>query len=137
MNAAPRPIPVRSPLRFPLRFWARLFGGAAMLALAGCAAQPQPVARSAPTATRRPPLQFAPGVTGEEPPPANAAQLVNDPSAPADTPLCGAAAREDMAVAARINPAPLASGNSCVMSACFEPLTGTYIGADGNRHICR
>ncbi|ACI52596.1 conserved hypothetical protein [Gluconacetobacter diazotrophicus PA1 5] len=107
-----------------------------VLCLMGCAAQPvPPTARTAPA--RRPPLQFAPGTVVETPPPANEAQLVNDPSAPADTPLCGAAAREGLAMAARVNPAPLASGNACTANACFDPLTGTYIGADGNRHVCR
>ncbi|MBB2202539.1 BA14K family protein [Gluconacetobacter tumulisoli] len=125
MNDCPRP-PV-----------ARLAVAVMMLSgLAACA--PQPVARPAAQAVpRRPPLQFAPGTVVEAPPPANEAQLVNDPSAPLNTPLCGAAARAAVATGARVNPAPLASGNSCVANACFDPLTGTYIGADGNRHVCR
>ncbi|GBQ29582.1 BA14K family protein [Gluconacetobacter sacchari] len=102
--------------------------------LAGCATPPAP---AAPRPVRRPPMQFAPGTAVEAPPPANEAQLVNDPSAPLDTPLCGVAARAAQAMAARVNPAPLASGNACVANACFDPLTGTYIGADGERHVCR
>ncbi|GBQ89481.1 hypothetical protein AA13595_2654 [Gluconacetobacter johannae DSM 13595] len=117
---------------------ARLAVAAMMLSgLAACAPQPatRPVAQA--PAARRPPLQFAPGTVVEAPPPANEAQLVNDPSAPLNTPLCGAAAREAVAAGARLNPAPLTSGNSCVAGACFDPLTGTYIGADGHRHVCR
>ena len=105
-----------------------------LVLLAGCA---QPPARVASQPVRHPPLQFAPGTVTEAPPPANEAQLVNEPSAPLDTPLCGAAAHATQAMAARVNPAPLASGNACVANACFDPLTGTYIGADGERHICR
>ncbi|MBB2167043.1 hypothetical protein HLH36_01510 [Gluconacetobacter aggeris] len=106
----------------------------AMALLAGCAKPPAPVA---PKPVRHPPLQFAPGTAVEAPPPANEAQLVNDPSAPLDTPLCGAAAHTTQGMAARLNPAPLVSGNACTANACFDPLTGTYIGADGERHICR
>lgn len=105
-----------------------------MALLAGCAKPPAPVA---PKPARRPSLQFAPGTAVEAPPPANEAQLVNDPSAPLDTPLCGAAAHTTQGMAARLNPAPLVSGNVCTANACFDPLTGTYIGADGERHICR
>ncbi|MGG6429913.1 hypothetical protein ACQ5TV_08040 [Acetobacter ghanensis] len=95
--------------------------------LAGCASQP----------ARIPPQSFAPGLSGETPPPANESLLVNDPSAPADTPLCGAAAREAMAMAVQNYPQPLASGNSCTRSACFNTQTGTYIAADGTQRVCR
>jgi BA14K-like protein len=134
MNDRPRPVIPRRPgagtgPSVPIMV-------AALSLLAGCA-QPTPPVRSGAAPGRRPPLQFAPGTVVETPPPADEAQLVNDPSAPTGTPLCGAAAQEAMAMAAKVNPAPLASGNSCVASACFDPLTGTYIGADGQRHICR
>lgn len=105
-----------------------------LVVLAGCATPSAPVATGP---VRRPPLQFAPGTVVESAPPANEGELVNDPSAPLDTPLCGVAAHTGQAMAARVNPAPLASGNACVANACFDPLTGTYIGADGERHICR
>ena len=77
------------------------------------------------------------------PPPAVAATgtaepvLVNDPSAPADTPLCGHAAREANAIGATIHPDITPLRSSCAANACFDPQTGTYIGADGNRHVCR
>ncbi|MCW4583291.1 BA14K family protein [Gluconacetobacter entanii] len=78
------------------------------------------------------------------PPPAAAAAtgtaepvLVNDPSAPADTPLCGHAAREANAIGATIHPDITPERSSCAANACFDPQTGTYIGADGNRHVCR
>lgn len=77
------------------------------------------------------------------PPPAVAATgaaepvLVNDPSAPADTPLCGHAAREANAIGATIHPDITPARSSCAANACFDPQTGTYIGADGNRHVCR
>lgn len=98
--------------------------------LAGCASQPRPQPRI-------PPQSFAPGLSAEAPPPANESQLVNDPSAPANTPLCGAAAREAMAMAVQNYPQPLASGNSCTRSACFNTQTGTYIAADGTQRVCR
>ncbi|WP_165837852.1 BA14K family protein [Novacetimonas cocois] len=63
--------------------------------------------------------------------------LVNDPSAPADTPLCGHAAREANAIGASIHPDITSLRSSCAANACFDPQTGTYIGADGNRHVCR
>lgn len=95
--------------------------------LGGCASQP----------TRIPPQSFAPGVSGESPPPANESLLVNDPSAPANTPLCGAAAREAVAMAVQNYPQPLAVGGSCVRNACFNTQTGTYIAADGTQRVCR
>ncbi|MFT8419104.1 MAG: hypothetical protein ABF636_09810, partial [Acetobacter sp.] len=54
----------------------KVLGSGLMLGLlAGCASQP----------TRIPPQSFAPGLSAEAPPPANESQLVNDPSAPANT----------------------------------------------------
>ena len=108
---------------------------AAALLLAGCAAQPAPRAGTA-TSGRIPPQDFAPGVTGEETTPAGVV-LTNDPSAPADTPLCGHAAREANALGATVHPdiTPLAS--SCAANACFDAQTGTYIADDGSRRVCR
>jgi|GEM_PF-805832 len=103
--------------------------------LAGCADQP-PVQPPKPVA-KIPPQDFAPGTQIEAPPPADEAQLTNDPSAPADTPLCGAAAREANQIAAANYPQPALSGNACVLNACYDAQTATYIGADGNRHVCR
>lgn len=95
--------------------------------LAGCASQP----------TRIPPQSFAPGLSAPIPPPANESQLVNDPSAPTNTPLCGAAAREAIAMAVQNYPQPLAVGGSCVRNACYNTQTGTYIAADGTQRVCR
>ncbi|WP_373318213.1 hypothetical protein [Ameyamaea chiangmaiensis] len=119
---------------------ARALASAAVLvvcaALAGCADQ-TPQATASQPATHIPPQDFAPGTVVEGPPPANEAQLTNDPSAPANTPLCGTAAREANQIAAANYPEPGRSGNACVLSACYDAQTATYIGADGNRHICR
>jgi len=107
-----------------------------LLSLAACADQPEDAPAAKPVA-KIPPQDFAPGTQVEAPPPANEAQLTNDPSAPTDTPLCGSAAREANAIAAANYPQPAMSGNACVMSACYDAQTATYIGADGNRHVCR
>ncbi|PYD60687.1 hypothetical protein CFR73_06110 [Novacetimonas maltaceti] len=101
---------------------AALLGGMAS-GLSACA----PHHRAAPVASH-PPV----AATG-----AAAPVLVNDPSAPADTPLCGHAAREANAIGATIHPDITPERSSCAANACFDPQTGTYIGADGNRHVCR
>ena len=62
---------------------------------------------------------------------------LNDPSAPLDTPLCGRAQREEIATAVAISPDVMAGAGSCAATACFDPLTDTYIGADGARHVCQ
>lgn len=62
---------------------------------------------------------------------------VMDPSAPLNTPLCGTAARENMAMGVQNYPQPLSSGNSCVQNACFDTQTGTYIASDGTKRVCR
>lgn len=62
---------------------------------------------------------------------------MNDPSAPLDTPLCGRAARETIAVGAAISPGVIPAAGACAETACFDPLTDTYIGADGWRHVCQ
>lgn len=112
-------------MSIPVRF--KVLGSGLMLGLlAGCASQP----------TRIPPQSFAPGLSGESSP-ANESQLANDPSAPTNTPLCGTAAREAMAMAVQNYPQPLAVGGSCVRNACFNTQTGTYIAADGTQRVCR
>lgn len=103
--------------------------------LAGCAEPnaPRPVAQGP---VRQPPQDFAPGMTTETPP-ANEAQLANDPSAPTNTPLCGAVQQETNRMGGRVFPDGLASGSSCPQNACFNPLTGTYISATGASSVCR
>ena len=75
----------------------------------------------------------APGTAGENPEQARE----NDPSAPLDTPLCGRAEREAIATDAAISPAVMGGAGSCAATACFDPLTDTYLGADGARHVCQ
>nr|WP_239019467.1 BA14K family protein [Novacetimonas pomaceti] len=107
--------------------WRGLTGMLARVAsvglLSACAAHHHPPAPATPP--------VAAAVTPSEP------VLVNDPSAPADTPLCGHAAREANAIGASIHPDITPLRSSCAANACFDPQTGTYIGADGNRHVCR
>lgn len=111
----------------------------ATVALAGCADEPQPKPTPVAQAPRPkiPPQDFAPGLAAPEPPPANGAQLTNDPSAPLDTPLCGSALREAAQAGSAIYDSALVSGSACTRNACFEPLTGTFIAADGSRSVCR
>ncbi|WP_243429608.1 hypothetical protein [Acetobacter sacchari] len=110
--------------------------------LSGCAdteSASQPAADAQPPAEapkRIPPQDFPPGTVAEIPPP-EGTKLVNDPSAPNNTPLCGAAAQEANATGASIYPQPLSSGDSCVQNACFDPATLTYIASDGTRRVCR
>lgn len=85
-----------------------------------------------PPGTVAPPPAPAPGdATAAE------AERVNDPSAPLDTPLCGRAARETIAAGAAISPAVIPGAGACAATACFDPLTDTYIGADGAHHVCQ
>ncbi len=65
------------------------------------------------------------------------AARVNDPSAPLETPLCGRAARDTIAAGAAVSPAVIPGAGACDQTACFDPLTDTYIGADGWRHVCQ
>ncbi|GBQ16355.1 hypothetical protein AA16663_2370 [Komagataeibacter rhaeticus DSM 16663] len=115
--------------------------GAAVL-LAGCAAQParqrpdSVIAAQATTPGRIPPQDFAPGMTGEETAPSGVV-LTNDPSAPADTPLCGHAAREANALGATVHPDMTPAASPCAANACLDPQTGTYIADDGSRRVCR
>ncbi|AQU87782.1 hypothetical protein B0W47_10170 [Komagataeibacter nataicola] len=98
---------------------------------------PRTAARPAATPGRIPPQDFAPGLTGEESAPPASATLTNDPSAPADTPLCGHAAREANAMSATIHPEVTPTASTCAANACFDAQTGTYIAADGSRRVCR
>lgn len=113
-----------------IRFMSRVFGCVGVAMLAGCAATPHVPAH------KIPPQSFAPGMVSDTPA-ANESQLVNDPSAALDTPLCGTAAREAQATAVQNYPQPLSVGNSCTQNACFNPQTGTYIAADGTPRVCR
>ncbi|NHO33862.1 hypothetical protein [Acetobacter fallax] len=117
----------------PVAFTLAALSGAA--GLSGCADQNTAATASVPPA-RIPPQQFAPGTVTETAPPENVT-LVNDPSAPASTPLCGTAAREANAMAAAMYPQPLSSGNACTQNACFDPATQTYIASDNTRRVCR
>ena len=67
----------------------------------------------------------------------DSATLSNDPSASVDTPLCGRQARDANAIADTLLPSRLAASGACAGFACYDPLTATYIGADGFRHVCR
>ena len=120
----------------------------AMLALGGCEADTATTtATSTPAPPRIPIQQFLP----EQPPPPGTADTAtgagadqapvqareNDPSAPLDTPLCGSAARETIAMDTAISPDVMASAGSCAATACYDPLTDTYLGADGAHHVCQ
>jgi hypothetical protein len=79
-----------------------------------------------------------------QPPPAQPATAIassttlgNDPSAPADTPLCGIAGRERAAFSQSLLPRQVAESGQCSSYACYDAATATYIGADGYRHVCR
>lgn len=109
----------------------------ALSSLAACSEAPAPQPGQAQTHARIPPQDFAPGMTGEMPLPANEAQLTNDPSAPVNTPLCGAVQRETNRMGGQVFSDGLASGSSCPQNACFNPLTGTYIAATGAPSVCR
>ena len=119
------------------------------LALVGCEADSTTTtaATSAPAHPRVPIQQFlpeqapspetatsaTPGSTDQVPEQARE----NDPSAPLDTPLCGRAAREEIAIDTAISPAVMAAAGSCAATACYDPLTDTYLGADGAHHVCQ
>ncbi|MBB3172329.1 hypothetical protein FHR90_000135 [Endobacter medicaginis] len=116
-----------------------------MLLLAGCA-DDTPTAPQALTPTTTPPKAAFnwndPNATPAVPPPAvqtgpHGEQLSDDPSAPANTPLCGTQAREINAIGSAIDPEAAGAAGVCATYACYDPLTATYIGADGARHVCR
>ena len=123
---------------------------AVLLLASGCAAEPpapagEGVTASVPVGPGSPPVEPASppdeattapaGTAGATD--ASAATATNDPSAPLDTPLCGRAARERNQAAAAIASDVMSGGGACVQTACFDPLTDTFIGADGYRHVCQ
>lgn len=124
-----------------------------LLTLGACADAPATTtaASTPPPHPRIPIQQFLPDNTpppGTAPVPAVSATTdagatppelarVNDPSAPLDTPLCGRAARETIAAGAALLPGVIPAAGACAETACFDPLTDTYIGADGWRHVCQ
>lgn len=63
--------------------------------------------------------------------------LLNDPSAPSNTPLCGFAAQENNALSRQLMARQYAEAGQCSAYACYDAATATYIGADGYRHVCR
>lgn len=111
--------------------------GALALMLSGCT-QPQKASQIVPqTFGPTPPTQAAQTMAPVSSSDTGKASKLNDPSAPHDTPLCGTAAREAMAMAVQNYPQPLTSGNSCTQNACYNTQTGTYIAADGTQRVCR
>lgn len=116
-------------------FWIAATG----LAVAGCEdAPPAPPASPAPVAEAPAQPAAAPaGIVLTPQPGASGVALTNDPSAPADTPLCGMAAREADAIAQGLLPRQYATAGICSGFACYDPATATYLGADGYRHVCR
>lgn len=117
-------------------FWLSLV---ALPLLAACAQPPTAPARPEgppTTQVKIPPQDFAPGLA-EEPSEDGKKKLLNDPSAPLNTPLCGKALQEQAKAGAALYPQSLASTSSCPRNACFQPLTGTYIAASGAQSVCR
>jgi hypothetical protein len=113
---------------------------AAVVAAAGCGiaagcADETPPAAPAPVATAAPAAPAHGGIVLN--PTGSAAPLSNDPSAPADTPLCGTAAREANGIGQAVLSHQYAQAGICSSFACYDPATATYIGADGYRHVCR
>ena len=125
---------------------------ASLLLASGCAAEPSPTTADSVTASAAAPTALpaaateptagptvAPVAGAESGSTAEGIGMVpsNDPSAPLDTPLCGRAAREQNQAAATIASDVVSGGGACVQTACFDPLTDTFIGADGYRHVCQ
>ena len=109
----------------------------ALLALARCAA---PAPQAGPVAARAPLPASAPGAFSPPTVPLDEHGkpiLFNDPSAPPDTPLCGREAQEVNAIGDALQGSRVAASGICAAFACYDPLTATYIGADGYRHVCR
>lgn len=107
-----------------------------LMVLAACAEQPPSASVPGRTASRIPPQTFAPGLDVETAP-ANEAKLINDPSAPVDTPLCGSALKEEALAGSAVYGDAVATNSTCARNACFQPLTGTFIAASGARSVCR
>ena len=107
-----------------------------LLALSRCAETPHPtaVAVHAPAAIAAPAARTAgPGSLDARGTPIP----FNDPPAPPDTPLCGNQARETDAIGASLLAPRMAATGICASFTCYDPLTATYFGADGYRHVCR
>ena len=108
----------------------------ALLTVSGCAEVPRhavsPVPAHAVTAT-----PSAPPVAPETLDANGKPILFNDPPAPPDTPVCGRQAREADAIGASLLAPRLSATGICASFTCYDPLTATYIGADGYRHVCR
>lgn len=114
--------------------------------LTGCEA-PEGVTRPAPASPTAPALVVqgtpSPAVATPGPPAPRQAEanagpvLFNDPPASPDTPLCGKQAREINAIGAVLQGSRVETSGICARFACYDPLTATYIGADGYRHVCR
>ena len=120
-SAAPRSGSRASRASRPRRRVARLLL-LGLLGLGRC--EPPPPPPAVPRATA--------GVLAEGKPP-----LLNDPSAAPNTPLCGQQARERNAIGAALQAPQLAASGVCAGFACYDPLTATYLGADGYEHVCR
>jgi hypothetical protein len=121
---------------------------ASVVGLAGCAepaAAPAPVgigvARPAATAPTTPPgTTSGTTVPGQEAASLDGSGkpvLFNDPPAPPDTALCGRQAREANTIGVTLQGSRVAASGICASFACYDPLTATYVGADGYRHVCR
>lgn len=106
-------------------------GGAPMLA--GCDETPAPAPAPVVAAAPAP----ASGIVLHPQPAGPGGPFGNDPSAPAGTPLCGMAARENDAIAQSLLSRQYAEAGICSSYACYDAATATYIGADGYRHVCR
>ncbi|WP_428394708.1 hypothetical protein [Lichenicoccus sp.] len=106
-----------------------------LLALSRCAEAPHPavIAVRAPATVAPVARLVVPGALD-----ANGKPIpFNDPPAPPDTPLCGRQARETNAIGASLLAPRLAATGICASFTCYDPLTATYLGADGDRHVCR
>lgn len=118
--------------------WPVLCLGLAGILLAGCEDTPAP----APTAAETPAKPVTPPaasgiVLTPQPEGGSGAALVNDPSAPADSPVCGPAAREAASIGQTLLSRQAATAGICSSFTCYDPATATYLGADGYRHVCR
>ena len=103
-----------------------------------------PAARLSAQPPAQVPAQMPPGASRAQPLPDGTAAgqdakpvPFNDPPAAPDTPLCGRQAQESNAIGAALQGQRVAASGICAGFACYDPLTATYIGVDGYRHVCR
>jgi hypothetical protein len=114
----------------------------ALLGVARCAeplpagAGPLRPAAAAPAAAT-PPRRPAAAAPAASPVADGKPVLFNDPPARPDTPLCGRQAQEVNAIGAVLQGPRVAASGICARFACYDPLTASYLGADGYRHVCR